>query len=309
MTYMIKDRILSTLKFFDLQGYPLTLLELEKFLIADIAGLKNNIDRDGEVLGSINLEQSPKVSIDQILKCLDIECLNEVENHLGFYYLKGRKNIVDLRLGNYFFGIKREKLIRKFIGGLRHLPFVRGVALGGSQAMGQQKNTSDVDILVITEPGFMWLCRTLVTGYFQITGKRRHGQHVTDRFCLNHYLGGPKALDKIKNLYSAMEYARLRPLVYAWGTADFKANNKDWMNIFFPNLKPNFRTDEAQSKIQKLLEKFLDSRFGNFLEKTLKFALLARIKQSKFIIVEDDELSFHPDSKQEKLLQDFLQVS
>jgi hypothetical protein len=81
------------------------------------------------------------------------------------------------------------------------------------------------------------------------------------------------------------------------------------MNIFFPNLKPNFRTDEAQSKIQKLLEKFLDSRFGNFLEKTLKFALLARIKQSKFIIVEDDELSFHPDSKQEKLLQDFLQVS
>ena len=33
---MLKERILSTLKFFDLQDYPVTLLELHKFLLADV---------------------------------------------------------------------------------------------------------------------------------------------------------------------------------------------------------------------------------------------------------------------------------
>ncbi len=302
---MLKNRIISTLRFFDLQDYPLTLLELHKFLIADLENLKPRMDWQGELKES-GLAAESSEPIDSILACLDNECRTEVQNYLGFYYLSGRKAIAVLRLQNYFYGIAREKLIKKYIGGLRHLPFIRSIALGGSQAMGLGKETSDIDMLIITDQKFLCLGRTLATMYFQILGKRRHGNKIANRFCLNHYLAGPKALNQIKNLYSAMEYGRLRPLVYPQITADFQENNTSWIKQCFPNWQPVLDNIEKISPVQKILESLFTNKFGSWVEKKLKDWQIPRIKKQKFIIVEDDELSFHPDSKQELLLLAFF---
>jgi len=302
---MLKERILSTLRFFDLQDYPLTLLELHQFLLADLANIKANTDDSGEIIGKDFPSQS-KVSLEEVLQCMENECAGEAENTKGFYHIPGRKEIIDLRLQNYFFGIKREKRIKKFTGGLRHLPFVRGVALGGSQALGLQKATSDIDLFIVTDSRFMWLARTFVTAYFQILGKRRHGMKITNRFCLNHYVAGQKKIQSIKNLYSAMEYARLRPLVYGKSIAVYQQNNADWINVFFPNWEASHEPKQKESLLQRILEKMFDGGFGVWLENKLKSRLLPRIKNGPFIIVEDDELSFHPDSKQKPLLADFF---
>jgi hypothetical protein len=301
---MLKERILSTLRFFDLQDYPLTLLELHEFLLADLETIKANTDSEGEIVDGEFPEQ-PKVSLENILECLENECQGIVENTLGFCHLPGRKEIVDLRLQNYFYGIQREKRIKKFIGGLKRLPFVRGVGLTGSQAFGQQKETSDIDLFIVTDSRFMWLARTFVTAYFQILGKRRHGAKITNRFCLNHYVAGQKKIQNIKNLYSAMEYAKLRPLVYGKAIAVYQQNNSDWINVFFPNWQPSLEPRQKESLLQGILEKILGNGFGLWLEKKLKSRLLPRIKTAPFIIVEDDELSFHPDSKQKPLLAEF----
>ncbi len=302
---MLKERILSTLKFFDLQDYPLTLLELHKYLIADVEFLKQKIDTQGEII-TRDYTQEPEVSIFEVLKCLDVKCAKEVQNTLGFYHLAGRGAIAQTRLTNYFFGIKREKLIKKYVGGLRRLPFIRGVALGGSQAMGLSKRGSDIDLLIITDSRFLWLGRTIATLYFQVLGKRRYGEKIADRFCLNHYLAGPKALGNIKNLYSAMEYARLRPLVGQGVVANFQKNNLGWIRQFFPQWRSVPALLENFLAVQKFLEKILSGRFGLWLESKLKSWQLPRIKKGKFIIVEEDELSFHPDSKQQLLLQKFF---
>jgi len=302
---MLKDRILSTLRFFDLQDYPVTLLELHKFLIADLENLKPQIDLQGELILA-NLIQDSEVSIDKILNCLDTECQSEVQNYLGFYYLAGREAIAKARLDNYFFGIRREKLIRKYIGGLNHLPFVRGVAISGSQAMGQQKQQSDIDLLIITHPQFLWLGRTLVTAYFQILGKRRYGQKIANRFCLNHYLAGPKRITSFKNLYTAAEYLKLRPVVYGHSVWSFISENKSWMRIFFPNMQAQEPEKGWHSKVQEFFEAILQGSFGLWLEQKLKNWQMPKIRQEKFIVVEDDELSFHPDSKQQGLLSSFF---
>ena len=297
---MLKQRILSTLKFFDLQDYPLTLLELHKFLIVDLESLKNKIDEHGELdEGDFFVEQP--ISIDKILNCLDTECLSEVQNHLGFYFLVERKQIVEQRLNNYFYGIQREKLIKKYIGGLRHLPFVRGVALAGSQAMGQEKPGSDIDLLIITAPGFLWLARTLVTGYLQILGKRRHGQKIANRFCLNHYLAGEKVLQNDRNLYTACEYLKLRPLVFSHAVWQFQQNNTNWIKFCFPNANFLEPEQDAASSAQKILEKIFNGKFGLWLEGVLKNWQMARIRRQKFIVVEEDELSFHPHNRKDSL--------
>ncbi len=300
---MLKNRVLSTLKFFDLQDYPLTLLELHKFLVADWVELKAHIDLQGELVEKV-LPQ-PEVDLDEVLGCLDTQCQGQVENYLGFYYLTGKKEIVNARLRNYYFGLAREKLISRYAAGLRFLPFVRGVGLAGSQAMGQQKELSDIDLFVIVRPDFMWLGRTIITAYFQILGKRRYGDKITNRFCLNHYVMGPKEITQLKNLYTASEYLKLRPLAYEHSLWQFQSINEPWLKAFFPNMKLSRPQNETASKVQEFLEKLFTNRFGLWLDRLLKNWQLPQIRTEKFIVVEEGELSFHPESKQQGLLADF----
>jgi len=304
---MLKERILSTIRFFDLQDYPLTLLELHRFLIADMENLKQHIDRQGEIIIG-DIKTQPEIGVDQILVCLDSECDLEIKNTLGFYHLTGRQNIVHLRLENYFYGIRREKLIKKYANFLRHLPFVRGVAIAGSQAMGQEKDSSDIDLFIVTDPSYMWLARTLVTAYFQILGKRRHGLYIANRFCLNHYLAGPKKIGSLRNLYTALEYLKLRPVVYGNSIWSFEQENSNWLKMFFPNANLKKPIGLKVSKVQEVLEKVLGGGLGKSLEKALKNWQLPKIRKEDFIIVEDDELSFHPQSKQQALLEKFFQT-
>ena len=111
---------------------------MDRFLLVDTEKLKSSVDFNGELTVEVDINLIQRISTDQILNCLDGECTEEVENYAGFYFLKGRKNIVASRLNNYFYGIKREKIIRRYAKGLKYIPFVRGAALAGSQAMGQQ---------------------------------------------------------------------------------------------------------------------------------------------------------------------------
>ncbi len=302
---MLKNQILSTLRFFDLQDWPLTLPELHKFLIADLESIK--LELDGELLE--NNYSDKELSMGEVLEALESECQGTVENLEGFYYLAGRREIVKDRLENYLYGIKREKLIKKYIGGLKYLPFIRGVGLTGSQALGQQKPLSDIDLFILVEPKFIWLARTLVTAHFQILGLRRYGGKIANRFCLNHYLAEGKKIGQLRNLYTAMEYIKLRPLVYAHGILEFQKNNSDWMQTFFPNWQ--LMEDSGpikQPSVQRLLESLFNNACGRLLEKLLKRLQLPRIKKEEFILVSEDELSFHPGSKQQKLLVDFFKL-
>ena len=303
---MLKDRILATLKFFDLQDYPLTLLELHQFLLEEPEKLRQLVGLDWELVESAAVRPSPPVEAGQILSCLETECQGLVDNFHGFYHFLGRESLVRQRQASCLWAIKREKLIRRFIGKLKDLPFVRGVGLTGSQALGQQKKDSDIDLLIITDARFMWLCRTLVTAYFQMLGLRRHDHKVVNRFCLNHYLAGAIPLKELRNLYTAMEYIKLRPLVYKDKIAEFQAQNSSWMRQVFPTWQPFGETAEPQGLLQRSLEKIFNNRFGLFLESMLKRWQLPRIKKEEFILVKADELSFHPGSRQQSLLAEFF---
>lgn len=311
---MLEQRIISTLRFFDLQDIPLTLLELHKFLLNDIQNIKSGVDVEFEFLDNQNFSAGAqagkaKAGMDEIIFALNNGLHRQIESKNGYYCLPGRASIIDGRLENYLYGFGREKRIKRYLGFLRHLPFVRGAAVGGSQALGQQKPNSDIDLLIITDPKFMWLARTLVSFYFQIFGVRRHQNITANRFCLNHYLARPKQVDRERNLYKAMEYSRLRPLVYSQNIAGFQKNNLAWIALFFPNFNPAEFGAQKQSGFQKTLEKIFLNGFGRWLESWLLKIETRRIKQDRYTFITADELSFHPDSRHGQLLQNFFQAA
>lgn len=287
---MLEERIIKTLRLFGIQKYAVTVLEVYRFLVLD---------------GNAETEQT--VTVAEVFMTLDrLQQTGKVVQKHGYHTLAGHEELFDLRWRGYRYGVWREKIIRRTMKGLAYVPFVRGVALAGSQALGLQKEGSDIDLLVITEPKWLWLPRTLVTAYFQVLGIRRYGNKVANRVCLNHYLSGSKAMSAGHNWYTALEYGKLRPLVGAAAVSRFQEVNAQWMHNFFPHAVPIKAFTATQPFAQKLLEKLCTNAFGMYLERTLGSWQGKRIhKDELHIIVEADELSFHPKSKQDALLEEF----
>jgi hypothetical protein len=305
---MLKNRVLATLQFFALQDIPLTLFEVHKYLLNDVETIKKFLDDKWEVQELAESKAIQAVSLTEVLHCLEQECADAVKQFRGHYYLvQNDEQFVAKRLHNYLYAVKRERRIRWASKFLCHVPFLRGIGLVGSQALGQYQPHSDIDVLVIVHRHFMWLARLLVTFYFQVLGLRRHGKKIANRFCLNHYLSHPKTLQQDRNIYTATEYLKLRPLYDSNELIQFRNNNLGWMRLFFPHAEPEEEIATVQSDLQWLLEKLLTNRFGRWLEQQARKLQLRRINQDEFITVEEDELSFHPDNRKVQLFSAFFE--
>lgn len=304
-TMLLEERILATLRFFDLQDLPLTQFELHKYLLADPAAITAAVDGQFELKGAPGTGE--KTSLAEVVTATaELLADGKIEEQNGFYVLPGRVSLVGLRLANYAYGLGRERRVWRYLAPTKFLPFVRGIALAGSQALGQQRPGSDIDLFIVTDPKFMWSARTFLTAYFQLLGMRRHGKKIANRFCLNHYLARIRAVDAEKNLYKAMEYLKLRSVVYEQAIIDFQKANQSWIRVFFPNADFPDAPAMPRSGVQKFLEKIYIGLGGRAIEKQLGAWQLRRIRQDKFIFVREDELSFHPESKHEALLSGFF---
>lgn len=303
---MLAERILSTLRFFDLQGLPLTSYEVHQYLVADSTALRDKLDIRYEML-SPNSPAPPAVHYDTILTQLHILTREgNVVARNGFYALPGKESLIQDRARNYLHGLKRERLIQRYLTPTKHIPFVRGIALAGSQALGQQRATSDIDLLIITDPNHMWTARTLLSAWFHIFGVRRHGKKIANRFCLNHYLANPREVDAERNLYKAMEYTKLRSVVGVGQIRKFQRVNSEWIRQFFPNVVFPPVKSQPKSSVQTFLEKIFTNKLGDWLERRLGTWQQKRIRQDQFVFVRKDELSFHPESKHTALLEGFF---
>ena len=335
---MLKDRILSTLKFFDLQDCPLTLLELHKFLLPEPGVLENVLDERGELkpdagfpspqinpvreltaaldrrqLGNnfplpptLSMTFSNGVNISEVQASLESHFTNEIICRFGYYALAGRESIILGRWQNYCYGIKREQLIARFLPGVRHLPFLRGVSVLGSQALGMPREGSDIDLLILVDGNRIGLARVFVTCYFQVLGLRRHGKKIANRFCLNHYVAANKVLNSDRNLYTASEYLKMRPALGNRLVANFQYNNRAWMGLLFSNAAAILPIEERSSSVRLFLERILSGRFGRFLERWVKKAQYNHINRGEFIVVSEDELSFHPNNRKQQLFNNFF---
>ncbi len=306
---MLQQQILNTIKYFDFQDLPLTAVEVWQFLIADKDLLVSNISRNFDINSDSDTNNiyHQKFALSLIYQELQsLVSSGQLKQSLGFFCLPQSTEKINRRLVNYRHGLKREKLIKRYIKFVRYLPFIRGVALGGSQAFGLNKPSSDIDLLIYTDHRFMFLARTILMFYFQIFGVRRHGLKIANRFCLNHYISIIREVDVEKNLYKAVEYSRLRYLVYGQSIQAFQVVNKKWINFFLPNLNFDYLYFDNQSTWQGVIEFLLNNKLGAIIEKHLAKWQIKRIKQGEYIFVKEDELSFHPESKHEDLLKKFF---
>lgn len=195
----------------------------------------------------------------------------------GFYYLGGREGIVFKRLLRKKISVKKIKIARRAAKLLSKIPTIKMVGLTGALAMENASDESDIDLMVITKGGSLWLTRliTLLTlDLLKIPRRRWKDKNQKDKICLNLWLD-EEALSwrqKDRNIYIAHEIAQVVPLVNKERTYERFISENKWILNWWPSsvkIKKLKRVTSFASKNQN--DK---SKSKNFLHFALQFYIL-----------------------------------
>lgn len=298
-------KLLEILTYFDLFDYPLTKEEVLTFAEIKEAEWKNK----------------------------------NIEEKAGFYFLKGRSEIIEIRR-------RREKHARKlwkktyfYLKFLKCVPFLKMVAVCNTLAFNHPEKNSDIDLFIVTKKNRLWTARVLVTFLLQILGVRRHGKKVSGRFCLSFWCTD-EAINleniqiKPKDPYLAFWILTLQPILDNSLYKNFIQKNEIWIKKKYGLVPPllgevrrgtvpkphqTFPSNKSSNPlyqggfISKFLEKILNGKFGNFIENKLKTKLKPRAeKKAKLagpessIIISDQMLKFHNHDKRKEIYKKWL---
>jgi len=302
MSDNLTKNILATIIYYDGLSYPLTAFEVWKYLIrTDYYTQKDS---------------HKAVSLFEIIKQLTgQEIASYIGQKNGFYFLKGRECLVEKRIARSKISSVKLKRLRRIAWLLRVVPFVRMIGVTGGLAMKNASVKSDWDLLIVLKYGKIWTGRTLVTLAVHFLGKRRWGQKISNRICLNYFVTDQSLEVITKDLFSANEYMFLFPL-YGWETFHRFQMKNSWIK----NMKPHYDLCEIiplktleDSWCSRKIRSFGEFVFGfawleNYLRKIEKRRIMKNPqtnKEGSLVYANDDALVFLPNPHGPKIFEQF----
>ena len=202
----LESAILATMAYADVFDYPLTFEQLHRYLI-------------GMQVSSHHL---------QYVLRNGFLASHQMSSFSGFYTLPGREGIVETRRRRAENSAHLWTKANSYGHLIARLPFVRMVAVTGALAMDNAQPDDDIDYLIVTAPGKLWLCRAIVIAL--VRGAARRG----DTICPNYFLS-ERALDFFqRSLYTAHELVQMVPLS-GQGVYERIRKLNTWSSRFLPN--------------------------------------------------------------------------
>jgi hypothetical protein len=285
----LEEAIVGAIAFFDMFDFPLTDFEIWKFvnIRCDLADVK-----------------------------LALENLSGIENKNGFYFLRDRSEIVDVRLKRNIYTERKFKRARRIAKIFRFIPWIEMIAVSNIIGERNLKDESDIDFFIITENKKIWLTRFFCAGIAKILGMRPEKGNERDKICLNFY-----ASEEVMNLSELMMdndiYFRywvvnLVP-IYDIGDAYKKfIQANGWLKNCFPNWLPE---ENSGLVLKNKPSKFnlLNLFFGKFENKFKKLELKLMPPEMKEmmnkdtrVVVNDKILKLHVKDRRHEYRKRFL---
>lgn len=240
------EEVLKPILYADIFDYPLTFDEIYKFL-----EFKTTPDEVQSLLDRA-IENREIIFVDQ------------------FYSLADKPHLVAKRRERW---LASQELWPKAISYGRwvaSLPFIRMVSVTGSLAVDNPRDgVDDIDFLIVTRPGRLWLCRALII--LLVRWGRLRGVHL----CPNYLLTENVLYFDDNNLFVAREMLQMIPLYGREFYLKMREINA-WLTNYLPqgyglNLE---KVSEQLSPVQNLLKKMgeflLAGPIGDSIEKILQ---------------------------------------
>ncbi|MCU0361346.1 MAG: nucleotidyltransferase domain-containing protein [Bacteroidia bacterium] len=240
--------------------------------------------------------------------------LQLIRSDSGFYLLKNASgNTIQKRLSAEQRFQAKQTTIRRFARFVARFPFVQSVAISGSCSKGLLDEDGDVDYFIITSPGRLWLCRSLLIGF-----KKLFLFNSKKYFCVNYFLSADQLEIPDRNVFVACEISTLMPVSNKALFDKYLEHNK-WVEEFLPNKKAyndQFLKNQLPKRpLSKLLEVTFSGKLGDALDRRFfKFTLNTWEKKFADFSKEDFDLNMrskknvskhHPRGFQKKVLQEF----
>jgi len=321
----LSQKILTTLAYYDAMDYPMTSFEIWKYLMSwNIKGAFDDRS-DGE-------SKIRDVAIIDVIKELDSPDLKgKIEQYHGYYFLKGKKKLVEKRIERNKIVQIKLKIVRGVVRFLKFVPFLRMAAMTGTMAMKNSETKGDLDLLVILKHGHIFTGRLLVTFVTHILGKRRYADKITDRVCLNFFItekslstdpgkifGAQRPDINAVSLFCAQEHFFIFPVFDSGCFEKFQRENP-WIKDYFENFSPGTGENMAMvkdsffSKALRQIGEFLLS--AEMIEKKLRTWQTRRIMGDKrthfpesMVMADDDYLIFLPAPQGRETLERFEHI-
>jgi hypothetical protein len=235
----LERAIVQAVAYADVFDYPLTADEIHRYLIGVPASR-------GMVRAVLN-NGKPDVLVRR-----------------GRYFtLEGRESAVDTRRARASVAADYWRRAIRYGHVMGGLPFVRMVAVTGALAMDNVAD-GDIDYLIVTEPGRLWLCRALIVGLVRVAGLRG------TVLCPNYFLSEQVLVLHERNLFTAHEVAQMVPLTGMATYERLRALNR-WTDAYLPNAGGAPRrvapVEPRPRRTRRLLERALRSRVCSPLER------------------------------------------
>lgn len=244
----LQRAILLTALYGDLFDYPLTPDQLRRYLVVPYPGRRAFADALEDLIPTYLVRDD------------------------GLLVPAGRESTVAVRHRREQTGGPRWAQAQRYARWLRHVPFVRMVAVCGSQAAGNARSDADIDFFIITAPNRLWTVQ--VCAMFL----RRFASLLSLAVCPNYFLTLESLEVTPRDLYHAREVAQAVPL---WGRdayGRFRAANR-WVDELLPNLshvddRLDRLTDVRPSRLAGALEWLLRGAGGVVVERAVHGLLL-----------------------------------
>jgi hypothetical protein len=249
--------IIRTLLYFDIFGHPLEKNEL--FELNSTSPAREEFDLD----------------LDELLR------IQLIGHDSGYYFMgDGFQKIME-RMDKHDRAVKHNRIAHFVSGMISRYPYVRAVMVTGSLSKKSQSPKADIDFFVVTEPGRLWLCRTILMLFKKVVllNSKKY-------FCINYFIDSKHLEIPEKNIFTATELAYLQPMNNPQLFRQMMDAN-DWMKDYFPN-RP-VRTNECKEThnpfLKRAIERVFRGKLGDKLD-TVLMNIYRKRSERKFAITE-----------------------
>lgn len=282
----LQINLYKTLAFFDIFEYPLTLLELHKWL--------------WESNNSISEVQTAAAVMPQI------------EKKNGFYFLKGKEKHIATRQKRYLIAEEKFKKRKFILRLLCLLPRVKMLAICNSLAFSNARNQSDIDIFIITDKNKVWTGRFFTAGLVSFFRLRPTKNKTKNTLCLSFFADSEhlnmKKLQCLPNdIYLKYWITQIFPLYDAGDYFNRFVAANTWLKKILPNWlpkQPAYRRKIELSGLEKFIKKILSLFSFENLYKKIQLRILSpelksmRNKDTR-VIISDNMLKLYPLDRRE----------
>ncbi len=252
----LQAAILKTLLYADIFDFPLNETEIAHYLIEERAS--------AEAVHAALTE-------DQWLA-------ERIASQDGFYYLTGREHIVEQRRERDRAATALWPAARRWGKVLASLPFIRSVIITGALAAGNPTRNDDIDYLIVTAPGRLWLARSLCTTVVRLASLTHQ------RLCPNYLLAETRLSLDERNLFTARELAQMTP-VYGSRVHGRMRDENSWADDYLPQARyPQAHTwadnlGPISGPLKSVGERLLGGGLGARAEQWIQRRKIAQLKR------------------------------